>query len=182
MRAYYFDNVPGDQRLPHDSGKPVSVSTLSSVGVLHWSVPVENWESEIGEIAKERDYKNRDIIVVSKEGLGDAYEGKIKMFYEEHMHEDEEIRYILGGSGFFDVREFQTDQWIRIHVLPGDLLVLPAGIYHRFTLDEGNAVRTLRLFKDEPKWTAHNRGAETDVNPYRKLYVQSVNSTVSATA
>lgn len=83
MRAYYFDNLPGDQRLPHDSNEIVSEETLKSAGVLYWPIPVEHWETQINEVAKERDYKNRDTISVTKEGLGEAYESKIKMFYEE---------------------------------------------------------------------------------------------------
>lgn len=86
MRAYYFDNVPGDQRLLHDSGNSVSEETLKSVGVLHWSIPIDDsgkWEHQIDEVAKNRDYKNRDTINVTKEGLGDLYETKIKGFFEE---------------------------------------------------------------------------------------------------
>jgi 1,2-dihydroxy-3-keto-5-methylthiopentene dioxygenase len=181
MHAYYYDNLPGDQRLPHDyvPSRPVSLDAIRALGVNHWCIPVEGFEAKIDAMANERGYKNRDVINITKEGLGDAYEDKIRAFFQEHLHEDEEIRYILSGSGFFDVRGTPPgDAWIRIAVEPGDMLVIPAGIYHRFTLDEADNIRALRLFKDEPKWTPYNRSAETDLNPYRVDYLRSVSAAV----
>jgi len=91
----------------------------------------------VEDIAKTRNYANRDEITVSPDAMGAAYDEKIRLFYDEHIHEDEEIRYILKGTGYFDVRD-QDDRWMRIRAEPGDLLILPAGIYHRFTVDEEN--------------------------------------------
>ncbi|KAF8301437.1 Acireductone dioxygenase [Clavulina sp. PMI_390] len=182
MKAWWFNEDSyaknPDQRLPHtyEPNRPVSVDELKKLGLHYWQIPTENWEPQIDAVAAEREYKNRDRLNVTKEGLGDQYESKLKMFFNEHLHEDEEIRYIFEGSGYFDVREIKSDQWIRIMIEPSDLLVLPAGIYHRFTLDENNSIKVLRLFKDEPKWTPHNRSDDTESNPYRLNYVREVSS------
>ncbi|CAG8474725.1 6120_t:CDS:2 [Ambispora gerdemannii] len=174
MRAYYYNEEDNsDPREPHEfsPSSPVTPEELAQLGVVYCRIEIENYENEINRIAKERDYKNRDVINCSKEGLGELYESKLKTFFEEHLHEDEEIRFILDGSGYFDVRD-QRDRWIRIVVVPGDLIVLPAGIYHRFTLDNNNFIKALRLFKEEPKWTPINRPA--DNNPFRIQYLKSI--------
>ena len=46
---------------------------------------------------------------------------------------------------FFFLTEMATDAWIRLAIEPGDLLVLPPGMYHRFTLDEGDRIVAMIL-------------------------------------
>ncbi|KAH7122544.1 1,2-dihydroxy-3-keto-5-methylthiopentene dioxygenase [Dendryphion nanum] len=169
MKAYWYDNLPGDQRNPHDSGRDVSASYLESLGIIYHHFPSV---SSVDELASSRSYKNRDEITISPATLGDAYETKVKNFFAEHLHEDEEIRYILDGAGYFDVRS-EGDEWVRIRLEKGDLMIMPAGIYHRFTTDGANYTKAMRLFKEDPKWTPLNRGEETDGNEYRKEYLKS---------
>lgn len=78
MRAWIYDDLPGDQRAPHDSGVAVELSVLEALGLL--PRPAIEME-EVERIAKERSYRNRDVISVSKEGLGELYEEKLKGFF-----------------------------------------------------------------------------------------------------
>lgn len=114
---------------------------LAGLGVLYHHCPSI---SAVDSIASDRSYKNRDEIIVSPQKMGDVYEEKVRMFFNEHLHEDEEIRYILDGAGFFDVRS-KSDGWVRIRVEKDDLIILPAGIYHRFTTDTQNVSKVSRF-------------------------------------
>lgn len=133
----------------------------------------------------ERRYTYEDEIKVSP--AMENYEDKLKIFFAEHLHTDEEIRLVLEGSGFFDVRD-RDDKWMRIHVFAGDLIILPAGrntrdrlpirndsrfptgMYHRFTTDKQNYIRARRFFVGEPIWTPINR-PNGDEYPCREAYV-----------
>jgi len=162
-----------------DTKEEVTPKQLDTLGVLQWQLNADKYEEEgkLAQVRKERDYKNHDVVNISKAGLGDAYDAKLKMFFEEHLHEDEEIRFILDGSGFFDVRD-TNDKWIRIEVIKNDLIVLPAGIYHRFSLDDKAYIKAMRLFKDDPKWTPLDRVLPTtDTVPSRKDYLHSIHAT-----
>ncbi|KAK1657091.1 hypothetical protein BDP55DRAFT_639049 [Colletotrichum godetiae] len=187
MKAYWYDGLDGDQRLAHDSGKEVTVEDLKKLGVFYHQITDLDG---VNQLASDRGYRNRDEIVVSPEKMGEIYEEKVKSFFHEHLHEDEEIRYVRDGRGFFDVRSVD-DAWVRIRVekmalrpadySQDDLIILPPGIYHRFTTDESNYIKAMRLFKDEPKWTPLNRTKDLDVNPHRKEYVeQYIQNGVSA--
>ncbi|XP_057821453.1 acireductone dioxygenase 1 [Cryptomeria japonica] len=175
MEAWYMKDIQEneDQRLPHhcEPKEYVSLEKLADLGVLYWHLEGDNYETceELERIRKERGYSYTDTITCSPGKLPN-YEEKLKNFFEEHLHLDEEIRLVLEGSGYFDARD-HNDRWIRIWVKQGDLIVLPAGMYHRFTMDSANYTKAMRLFVGEPVWTPYNR--PYDEHPVRKEYIDN---------
>jgi 1,2-dihydroxy-3-keto-5-methylthiopentene dioxygenase len=79
------------------------------------------------------------------------------------------------------VRDAQ-ERWIRIWCRRGDLIVLPEGIYHRFTLDTQDYVKAMRLFVGEPVWTPINRGPEADGHVARAAYKRAFLDKAAAVA
>ncbi|KAG9451720.1 hypothetical protein H6P81_004624 [Aristolochia fimbriata] len=173
IQAWYMDDSAEDQRLLHhrEPKEFVALEKLDELGVLSWRLDADKYETDedLKKIRKARGYSYVDFCEVSRETLPN-YDEKIKNFFEEHLHTDEEIRYCVAGSGYFDVRD-HDDKWIRIAVKKGGMIVLPAGIYHRFTLDTNNYIKAMRLFVGDPVWTPFNR--PHDELPARKEYIET---------
>jgi len=165
--------------------KPVDVKQMRDLGLLYWKMDADTYKYPVKAIPwdpndasdprlialrDDRGYSYADVLTIHPDYLP-GFATHVKNFFTEHIHDAEEIRYILAGSGFFDVRD-PEDNWIRIHVKKGDLMTLPEGIYHRFTCDETDYIHAMRLFIGVPCWTPINRDLEgTDNHPSRKKYV-----------
>lgn len=167
-----------------EPNEPVSVDFLRKLGISYWKMdadsftypkkaipwdPSEAVDPRLAKLRDDRGYSYADIITVHPDHLP-GYEDKVKAFFEEHIHDAEEIRYIVGGSGYFDVRDTE-DRWIRIWIKKGDLMTLPEGIYHRFTTDKTDMIHAMRLFIGQPVWTPFNRPCNEHES--RKKYVKA---------
>ncbi|PAN37590.1 hypothetical protein PAHAL_7G103700 [Panicum hallii] len=177
VQAWYMDDTTEeeDQRLPHrrQPDVPVPLSKLLDLGIFAMRLDADNHENDenLTMIRSQRGYLHMDIVTLTPEKMAN-YEAMIKRFFEEHLHADEEVRYCLEGSGYFDVRD-EEDRWVRVSVRKGGLIVVPAGIYHRFTLDTNNYIKAMRLFSGGPDWTAYNR-PHHDHLPARKQYLAAL--------
>ena len=83
---------------------------------MSWSGLTGEDDPRLAQIRADRGYNYFDIINVCPEKL-EGYETKIKTFFKEHIHYDEEIRYCLDGSGYFDLRDENDEYVLRNFIL-----------------------------------------------------------------
>lgn len=166
---YRKDIREANQKMPIEW---IDLDYLNNLGLELYKLSGSQEDSQLKIICKERNYVNSDLKEISPKI--DKYDELRNIFATEHIHSDEEIRYVLEGSGYFDVRD-RENRWIRIHVTKGDLLILPEGIYHRYVPDITNYIHVMRLFQNEPKWTPINRYDEdTENHPSRSNYIKKI--------
>ena len=129
---------------------------LRRMGVLHWRLPLSGSDTEIERIKRERGYVDQDEVSLSLATPNlDAICAK---FDKEHYHTLDEVRFVVDGAGIFDVRD-GSDEWVRIEVDAGDLIIIPARTYHRFYLTDAKNIRCMRLFLNHEGWAPLYRDA-----------------------
>ncbi|HEY8379939.1 MAG TPA: cupin domain-containing protein [Nannocystis sp.] len=149
------------QWLDETSGDEPTLADLAAVGVHYERVPIEDYQPALDRLRGERGYVTQDIVELRPDTPNlDALLAKFK---DEHLHRDDEVRFVLEGEGIFDVRG-ADERWIRIRVERGDLIVVPALLYHRFFLTEQRQIRCVRLFKDAAGWVPEYRGRAAELS------------------
>lgn len=148
MNAYLLDQPT----------QTLSEADLAAEGILYWNLPTDEdaYRDPLQKLRDDRGYVSMDQVHLGPNTPD--LEALLTKFFAEHLHTDEEIRFVVEGSGIFDLRN-REDRWMRVHVSPGDLIIVPAHKYHRFTLDETRTITCKRLFQDTAGWAAVPRFA-----------------------
>ena len=112
---------------------------------------LEAYAAEIDEMKRAGGYTTADVIDVHAETPG--LDAMLARFDKEHTHSEDEVRFILAGRGIFFLHG--ADKVLSVEVGPGDMIRVPRGTEHWFTLCEDRRIRAIRWFQDTTGWTPH---------------------------
>lgn len=163
-------------RFPDESESTISAdaevrAALAPLGIEYarWSldrVPADSsaevvldaYSDEIEEMKRRGGYVTADVIDVHPETPN--LDAMLAKFDKEHTHSEDEVRFILSGRGIFFLA--LGERVASVEVGPGDMLRVPQGTKHWFTLCEDRRIRAIRWFQDTTGWTPRYTGSGVD--------------------
>jgi 1,2-dihydroxy-3-keto-5-methylthiopentene dioxygenase len=116
------------------------------------------YAAEIDEMKRRGGYVTADVIDVKPGTPG--LDAMLARFDKEHTHSEDEVRFILAGRGIFFLH--LGGKVYSVEVGAGDLLRVPRGTTHWFTLCEDRRIRAVRWFQQTEGWTPHYTGSGVD--------------------
>lgn len=114
---------------------------------------LETYAPEIERLKEAGQFVTADVINVTPEtpGLDDM----LAKFDKEHTHDEDEVRFTVKGAGIFHIHPENDGPVFSVLVESGDLINVPRGRKHWFTLCSDRQIRCIRLFQDPAGWTPH---------------------------
>ncbi len=105
---------------------------------------------EVDALKQRGGYITADVIDVTSDVPG--LQAMLDRFNKEHTHAEDEVRFIVRGSGIFHIH-VEGAPVFAIEVTAGDLINVPAGTKHWFDLCADRDIRAIRLFREKAGWT-----------------------------
>ena len=117
-------------------------------------------QNRFEELKREKGYQTRDMVVIHEDipGLADM----LAKFDKIHTHSDDEVRYILAGTGYFGFVEADGKQFL-LEVSGGDYINVPANAEHWFEMRGCTRCKAARYFIDTSGWTPHYTGRRREI-------------------
>lgn len=109
------------------------------------------YEPEVAALMRRGGYITADVVNVTPDVPG--LQEMLDRFNKEHRHAEDEVRFIVKGSGIFYIHPEDGAPVFSIEVHEGDLINVPAGVRHWFDLCAERTIRAIRLFKEKAGWT-----------------------------
>eukprot|EP01083_Nonionella_stella_P281633 958348_1 len=103
----------------------ISWTSLSKLQIQYWNLEVENYRKF-----------NTFALIKRRQNLDKEYEislNSAEYDFAQHMHETDEARFILNGELYYDIYD-DEQHIIRMHLTPGDLIIIPKYRLHRTIL------------------------------------------------
>lgn len=156
--------IPAESRRISDAGEIKAF--LADHGINYETWPLEDrvdpaapaeeiltaYKSEIDILKEQGGFVTADVIDVYPDTPN--LDAMLDKFNKEHTHTEDEVRFILQGSGVFHINPGDRPVF-GIEVWAGDLISVPLGTRHWFDLCKERRIRAIRLFQDTSGWTPH---------------------------
>lgn len=110
------------------------------------------FDAEIRDLAARRGYRHWDIIALSE--ATPNLEELLKKFDQVHTHSEDEVRAITAGKGIFIIKGDAQTGYFDVELEAGDVISVPEGTAHFFTLMDNKAIVAVRLFVETSGWVA----------------------------
>ncbi|NJS09050.1 MAG: acireductone dioxygenase [Microcoleus sp. CSU_2_2] len=108
---------------------------------------LDNYFQQLQETAG---YQSRDLIVLHPDIPN--LDGLLSKFDKCHIHADDEVRYIVAGSGIFGFVRPDNSQ-VEVTVEPEEFINVPANTEHWFYLTAARKIKAVRYFSTTEGWT-----------------------------
>jgi len=142
-----------------DTGEAIDGATLDAEGIHYQDLTLGAHQGPLAELMEANGYVTQDEVALRPDTP--KLDEICAKFVDEHLHTEDEVRFVLEGEGVFDIRS-RDDRWMQVKVEPGDLIVVPKDRHHRFYLTDQKTIRCARLFQDPSGWVPHYRDAAAE--------------------
>lgn len=130
---------------------PETLRRQSALTIEEQEVVLAAFQQDLDRLSQEFGYISHDLIVLNPESTPNL-EQLLQNFERVHRHTEDEVRFIVDGEGIFTLT--RNGETFSVTVASGDLISVPAGTEHYFTLTDMRTVKAIRLFQTKQGWIA----------------------------